>query len=64
MRNRIFIASLLCALLLGASVARCQHLAIQNETGKQTVLSRAEVESLPHVTITTHTAVLPIRSKA
>lgn len=51
MRSRRF-PSLLLALALLVSLASAQQLTIQNESGKQTVLSRADIEALPHVKIT------------
>ena len=44
----------LISLLLSAALAQCQQLTIQTENGKQTVLRRSDVESLPHVQVTTH----------
>lgn len=35
-----------------SALASCQQLTVQKETGKQTILSRAEIEALPHVKIT------------
>jgi hypothetical protein len=49
--------SLLCASLiavtLSARIVHCQQLTIQTEDGKQTVLSRADVEALPHLNVVT-----------
>jgi hypothetical protein len=47
---------MLLVVLLGATLAQCQQLTIQTEGGKQTVLSRSDIESLPHVTAVTHGA--------
>ena len=44
----------LVSLWLTAAVAQCQQLTIQTESGKQTVLTRSDIESLPHVKVTTH----------
>ena len=44
----------LISLPLSAALAQCQQLTIQTENGKQTVLTRSDVESLPHVKVTTH----------
>ena len=44
----------LISLLLSAALAQCQQLTIQTENGKQTVLTRSDVESLPHVKVTSH----------
>lgn len=45
---------LLFTLLLTAALAQAQQLTIQAENGKQIVLERADIESLPHVKLTTH----------
>jgi hypothetical protein len=52
MKKRFFI-SLLFALSLQAALLQCQQLTVQPETGKQNVLSRADIEALPHSKITT-----------
>jgi hypothetical protein len=43
----------LVVLMLYAVLVVCQQLTIETEAGKQTVLARAELESLPHVKVTT-----------
>jgi hypothetical protein len=48
MKNRPF-PHVLIVLLLGAALAQCQQLTIQTEGGRQTVLARSDIESLPHV---------------
>jgi len=53
MKNRPF-PHVLIVLLLGAALAQCQQLTIQTEGGKQTVLARSDIESLPHVKVATH----------
>jgi hypothetical protein len=53
MRNRLFFPAVLLALTLQAALASCQQLTIQNESGKQTVLARPEIEALPRVKVTT-----------
>jgi hypothetical protein len=53
MKNRPF-PYVLIVLLLGAALAQCQQLTIQTEGGKQTVLTRSDIESLPHVNVATH----------
>jgi hypothetical protein len=50
MKNRL-LPVLLPLLLFQAGFARCQQLAIQTESGKQTVLSRSDLEGLPHVKV-------------
>jgi hypothetical protein len=59
MKKRFFIL-LLFSLTLQAALLQCQQLTIQPETGKPTVLSRADIESLPHSKITTGAAESPI----
>jgi hypothetical protein len=44
----------LISLLLSTGLAQCQQLTIQTENGKQTVLSKSDIKSLPHVKVTTH----------
>jgi len=48
-----FLIPLLLSLTLQAALLQCQQLTIQPEAGKQTVLSRADIEALPHSKITT-----------
>jgi hypothetical protein len=52
MKKRFFIP-LLFSLTLQAALLQCQQLTIQSEAGKQTVLSRADIEALAHTKITT-----------
>jgi hypothetical protein len=53
MKNRPF-PHILLVLLLSAALAQCQQLTIEMEGGKQTVLTRSDIESLPHVKVATH----------
>jgi len=53
MRNRLSYAAILLTLTLQGVVASAQQLTIQDESGKQTVLARADLEALPRVKITT-----------
>lgn len=53
MRKHLFLRVLI-SLLLSAALAQCQQLTIQTENGKQAVLSKSDIESLPHVKVTTH----------
>jgi hypothetical protein len=46
------LASLLLVLFSLDALVQCQQLTIQPEAGKQTVLSRADLEALPHTTVT------------
>ena len=52
MKKRLLPA--LIGLLLSATLAQCQQITIQTGNGKQTVLTRSDVESLPHIKVTTH----------
>jgi hypothetical protein len=52
MKKRFFVP-LLFSLTLQAALLQCQQLTVQPEAGKQTVLSRADIEALPHSKITT-----------
>jgi len=54
MRTRLFFPALVFALTLHSALASCQQLTVQNETGKQTVLTRADIEALPRVKVTTN----------
>jgi hypothetical protein len=47
-------------LLLSAALAQCQQITIETEGGKQTVLAKSDIESLPHVKITTHDSEKPV----
>lgn len=51
-KNRAFVAAVLLALTLHGALARCQNLTVQPEPGKQTILTRAEIEALPRIKIT------------
>src|SRR5215469_10677300 len=41
-------------LVLSAALAHCQQLSVETERGKKTVLAKSDIESLPHVKVTTH----------
>jgi hypothetical protein len=59
MRNRLFrlfFPALLFGLLLQSALLQCQQLTVENETGKQTQLTRADLEALPHIKVTTGTS--------
>lgn len=53
MRNRLSLPVLIFIFALLATLAGAQQLTIQTEPGKQIVLTRAEIEALPHVKLTT-----------
>jgi hypothetical protein len=50
-RRRFLILAVLFAFSMPAAQAWAQQLTIQNDDGKQTVLSRADLEALPHVKV-------------
>ena len=52
MRNLRFVFTLILALMLYAAPARAQQLVVQNEAGKTSVLTRADIEALPHLKVT------------
>ncbi|MFY9903965.1 MAG: molybdopterin-dependent oxidoreductase [Terriglobales bacterium] len=53
MRNRLLFPAVLLAVTLQAVLSSGQQLTIQDESGKQTILTRAELETLPRVKVTT-----------
>jgi hypothetical protein len=55
MTNRLFFFALLFALILDAVAVQSQQLTIQLENGKQIVLTRADIEALPHSKVATGT---------
>jgi hypothetical protein len=42
----------LFALVFSSAILQCQQLTVQNDSGKQVLLSRADLEALPHVKVT------------
>jgi hypothetical protein len=44
---------LFVALTLDAALVQCQQIAIQTDAGKEIVLTRADIEALPHMNVTT-----------
>jgi len=52
MKHRLPFAVSLLILMLDAALAQSQQLAIETETGKQTLLARTDLEALPHVKVT------------
>lgn len=53
MKKRPLFSAVLFLLLLHAALAQAQQLSVQNGSGKPTVLTRADLEALPHVKVTT-----------
>jgi hypothetical protein len=52
MRRRLLLI-LLVGWALSAAPLLCQQLTIQTEAGKRTVLTRSDIEALPHTNVTT-----------
>jgi len=52
LKRQLFLLAL-AALMLDSALLQSQQLTVQTETGKQTVLSKTDIEALPHVKITT-----------
>ena len=55
MKTRLFLPAVLFTLLQPA-LLQCQQLTVENGSGKQTQLTRADLEALPHVKVTTGSA--------
>ncbi len=53
MRHRRFFPAILLAVTLHTALASAQQLTVQDESGKKTVLTEAEIEALPRVKVTT-----------
>jgi hypothetical protein len=51
MKNRLSLA-VIVALILASTAVQCQQLTIQTEAGKQTVLTKADLDALPHTNVT------------
>jgi len=52
-KNELLLILAIVALLLDGALLQSQQLTIQTETGKQTALTRADIEALPHIKVTT-----------
>jgi hypothetical protein len=52
MKDRKLFLAVLAALTLWAGIASCQQLTVRAENGKQTTLTRTDIEALPHVKVT------------
>ena len=59
MKKRLFFF-LLIAVMWDAALGQCQQLVIQTDPGKQTVLTRADIEALPHRKVSTSASDSPI----
>ncbi len=53
MKNRQIFLAALCALILQAWPALGQQITVQTENGKQIILTRADIDALPRVKVTT-----------
>jgi len=49
--KKSFLFAALLALVFSTAVLQCQQLTVQNDSGKQVLLSRADLEALPHVKV-------------
>lgn len=52
MKKLVLFAVLLFALVFTSVALQCQQLIVQNDSGKQVVLSRKDLDALPHVQVT------------
>jgi hypothetical protein len=52
MKRLFWFSALLFALIFSSAALQCQQLTIQPDSGKQVVLSRADLEALPHIKAT------------
>jgi hypothetical protein len=53
MKRHFFFRAALAVLILDAAVLQCQQLTIEPETGKQTILTKTDIESMPRVKVAT-----------
>jgi hypothetical protein len=52
MKRLFFFSALLFSLVFSSGALQCQQLTVQTDSGKRVVLSRADLEALPHVKVT------------
>lgn len=52
MRKLSLFSALLFALVFSSGTLHCQQLTVQTDSGKQVVLSRTDLEGLPHIKVT------------
>jgi hypothetical protein len=52
MKTLFLFSALLFALVFSSARLQCQQLTIQTDSGKQVLLSRADLEALPHIKVT------------
>lgn len=52
MKRRFLFSPLLIARVFASGALQCQQLTVQTGSGKQVILSRADLEALPHVKVT------------
>jgi hypothetical protein len=60
MKTRFCLSAVLFALMLDAAALQSQQLTVQIDTGKQVVLTRADIEALPRAKVTTGTSEIPV----
>jgi len=51
MKRRFLFSALMFALVFASGAVQCQQLTLQTDSGKPLVLSRADLEALPHVKV-------------
>jgi hypothetical protein len=56
MKTRLFLPAALFTLILQPALLQCQQLTLENETGKRTQLTRADLNALPHIKVKTGTS--------
>jgi hypothetical protein len=53
LKNKPFLILAIVVLMLDGALLQSQQLTIQTETGKQTALTRTDIEAMPHIKVTT-----------
>ena len=52
MKRRVLFPALVFALVFSSLALQCQQLTVQTDSGKQVVLNRSDLETLPHIKVT------------
>ncbi len=52
MKRRVLFSALVFALVFSSLALQCQQLTVQTDSGKQVVLNRSDLETLPHIKVT------------
>ncbi|HXZ42149.1 MAG TPA: molybdopterin-dependent oxidoreductase [Terriglobales bacterium] len=60
MKKRLVLCAAVVFLSVNAALLQCQQLTVQTETGKQTVLAKDEIASLPHTKVTAGSSDAPV----